>query len=279
MPLSRAATAAASFFFCVLTAVNDTSFLIMSKTWGADASLRTTVAFTFSAGLSTTGTVVNVRFLTLSLPSSRPRSFSLLMLSSWASTVSAFVPASASLIIFDGLDSVSLDFSFRISALRKFCCRVIRLRSPPNPTACRVRTNASAFSPEMCCIPFFRFRCESGSLMSLPRQTSTPPTAVVSVLTALKSATMKLSGVMPVSSVTVRMVQLGVRSSWPRLVLKRTPVEPLMISLVPSSRVVGQSGMSTIRSRGMLSAVAFVRSLETCSRIVVSACPTLPESP
>lgn len=29
----------------------------------------------------------------------------------------------------------------------------------------------------------------------------------------------------------------------------------------------------------MLSAVAFERSLETCSRIVVSACPALPESP
>ena len=29
----------------------------------------------------------------------------------------------------------------------------------------------------------------------------------------------------------------------------------------------------------LLIAVAFVRSLETCSRIVVSACPALPESP
>ena len=58
--------------------------------------------------------------------------------------------------------------------------------------------------------------------MSLARQTSTPPTAVVSVLTALKSATMKWSAWMPVTSVTVRMVQPGVRPSWPRLVLKRT---------------------------------------------------------
>ncbi len=115
--------------------------------------------------------------------------------------------------------------------------------------------------------------------MSLPRQTSTPPTALVSVLTALKSATMKLSGLTPVSSVTVRMVQLGVRSSWPRLVLKRVCGVPGMTFCDPSSCVVGQSGMSTIRSRGMLSAVAFERSLETCSRIVVSAWPTLPASP
>ena len=41
-----------------------------------------------------------------------------------------------------------------------------------------------------------------------------------------------------------------------------------MIFSDPSACLVGQSGMSMIRSRGMLSAVAFVRSLETCSRIV-----------
>ncbi|CAM5726968.1 hypothetical protein STENM223S_02246 [Streptomyces tendae] len=115
--------------------------------------------------------------------------------------------------------------------------------------------------------------------MSLPRHTSTPPTAEVSVFTALKSATMKLSGLMPVSSVTVRMVQLGVRPLCPRLVLKRAPVEPGMTFSLPSSCWVGQSGMSTIRSRGMLNAVALERSLETCSRIVVSAWPSLPLSP
>lgn len=98
-------------------------------------------------------------------------------------------------------------------------------------------------------------------------------------MTALKSATMKLSGVTPVSSVTVRMVQLGVRPLWPRLVLKRTPVEPGMTFVLPSSCVVGQSGTSTIRSRGMLRAVALERSLETCSRSVVSAWPALPLSP
>ncbi len=279
LPFSRAATAAASFFFFSLTAVKETSFLIMSKTCGAVDSFSTTVLLTFSAGLSITGVVVKVRFLVLSLPSSRPRSFSLPMLSSCESTVRALVPASARSSILEGLVSVSLDFSLRISALRNCCWSPIRLRSPPKPTACRVRTNASACSPSMVCVPFDSFRCESGSSMSLPRQTSTPPTALVSVLTALKSATMKLSGLTPVSSVTVRMVQLGVRPSWPRLVLKRTCRVPGMTFCVPSSCVVGQSGTSTIRSRGMLSAVAFERSLETCSRIVVSACPTLPASP
>ncbi|MEY9488210.1 hypothetical protein RKD26_004004 [Streptomyces calvus] len=131
----------------------------------------------------------------------------------------------------------------------------------------------------MVCSPLGSFRCESGSSISFARHTSTPPTADVSVLTALKSATMKLSGLMPVSSVTVRMVQLGVRPLWPRLVLKRTPDSPGITFSLPSSCCVGQSGMSTIRSRGMLSAVALERSLETCSRIVVSACPALPVSP
>ncbi|CAM5573944.1 hypothetical protein SVIOM74S_02331 [Streptomyces violarus] len=154
----------------------------------------------------------------------------------------------------------------------------MRLRSPPKPTECRVRTKARASSPSTVCLPAGRFRCESESLMSFARQTSTPPTAEVSVLTALKSATMKLSGFTPVSSVTVRMVQLGVRPLWPRLVLKRTPEEPGMTFVLPSSCVVGQSGTSTIRSRGMLSAVALERSLATCSRIVVSACPALPLS-
>ncbi len=201
------------------------------------------------------------------------------MLSSVESTVSASVPASASFTILVGLVRVSLDFSLRISEPRNCCWMPIRLRSPPKPTECRVRTKASACSPSMVWVPLDSFRCESGSSMSFARHTSTPPTALVSVLTALKSATRKLSGVIPVSSVTVRMVQLGVRPLWPRLVLKRTPVDPAMTSLDPSSCVVGQSGMSTIRSRGMLSAVAFDRSLETCSRIVVSAWPALFLSP
>ncbi|CAM5399301.1 hypothetical protein SALBM217S_10892 [Streptomyces griseoloalbus] len=114
--------------------MNDTSLRIRSKTSGAFDSSSTTVALIFSAGLSTTGIVVKVRFLTLSLPSSMPRSFSLLMLFSWESTVSASVPASASLIILDGLVSVSFDFSSRISELRNCCWSPMRLRSPPRPT-------------------------------------------------------------------------------------------------------------------------------------------------
>ncbi|MGX1120145.1 hypothetical protein RKD37_005508 [Streptomyces ambofaciens] len=98
-------------------------------------------------------------------------------------------------------------------------------------------------------------------------------------MTALKSAIMKWSGLMPVASATVRMVQPASRPWSPRLWLKRTPEVPGMTFFVPSSCVVSQSGMSTIRSRGMLSAVALERSSETCSRMLVSACPTLPLSP
>ncbi len=53
-------------------------------------------------------------------------------------------------------------------------------------------------------------------------QTSTPPTAVVSSLTALKSTIMKWSGLRPVMFSTVFMVQPGSRPFWPRLVLKRS---------------------------------------------------------
>lgn len=83
----------------------------------------------------------------------------------------------------------------------------------------------------------------------------------------------------PVIFSTVRQVQPGSRLSWPRLVLKRTPCSPGMFFVEPSFCFVGQLGMSVIMSRGMLIAVAFVRSLEMCIRIVVSACPTLPASP
>ncbi len=82
----------------------------------------------------------------------------------------------------------------------------------------------------------------------------------------------------PVIFSTVRQVQPGSRSSWPRLVLKRTLCCPGMVRVAPSF-FVGQSGMSVIMSRGMLRAVALERSLEMCIRIVVSACPTLPASP
>lgn len=108
---------------------------------------------------------------------------------------------------------------------------------------------------------------------------STPPTAVVSDLTALKSAIMKWSTFSPVISWTVFIVQPGSRPSWPRLVLNRCCSVPGMILVLPSGCLVSQSGMSVIRSRGMESAVAFVRSLETCSRKLVSAWPTLPLSP
>lgn len=90
---------------------------------------------------------------------------------------------------------------------------------------------------------------------------------------------MKWSTVMPVTALTVSIVQPGFRPSWPRLVLKRTFSEGSMTFSVPSSCFDLHSGMSTIRSRGMLIAVAFVRSLETCSRMFVSACPTLFLSP
>jgi hypothetical protein len=49
---------------------------------------------------------------------------------------------------------------------------------------------------------------------------------------------MKSSGWIPVSSVTVRTVQLAVRPSWPRLVLKRTLVVPGMTLDVPSDWAV-----------------------------------------
>ncbi len=115
--------------------------------------------------------------------------------------------------------------------------------------------------------------------MSLATQTSTPPTAEESSLTALKSAIMKWVTFRPVSFSTVRQVQPGSRSSWPRDSLKRTPLELWMVLVEPSFCLVGQSGMSVIMSRGMDSAVAFVRSSETWKSRVVSACPTLPASP
>lgn len=94
---------------------------------------------------------------------------------------------------------------------------------------------------------------------------------------------MKWSGVMPVSSLTVAIVQPGSRPSWPRLVLNRG-TDPLcgvagMTLSEPSVVLVVHSGMPVTRSRGMESAVAFVRSLDTWKRSVVSAWPTLPESP
>jgi len=71
--------------------------------------------------------------------------------------------------------------------------------------------------------PLESLRCESGSLTSLGEtDIDNRPTADVSVFTALKSTIMKWSGVMPVTSLTVSMVQPGSRPACPRLVLKRT---------------------------------------------------------
>ena len=64
-------------------------------------------------------------------------------------------------------------------------------------------------------LPAGRFSCDFVSSTALARQTSTPPTAVVSVFTALKSAIMKWSSVMPVTALTVRMVQPGSRPLLP----------------------------------------------------------------
>lgn len=116
-------------------------------------------------------------------------------------------------------------------------------------------------------------------MTGLARQISTPPTAVDSSFTALKSTIMKWSTFRPVIFLTVFMVQPAFRPSWPRLWLKRTFRVPRMIFSEPSGCVVLQSGMSVIRSRGMLSAVALVRSSETWKRMLVSAWPTLPLSP
>ncbi len=279
MPLSRAATAAASFFFCALTSVNEMSFLIMSNTWGAVASSTTTVALIFSAGLSRTGIVVKVMFFGGTFFSSRATSLSVLTSPRAESTVSASVAASASFSSFLGLVRVSPEDILRISEPRNCCCTLMRSRSPWLPKLCRVRRKARACSPSTVDSPFGRTSFDSLSLTALVTQTSTPSTADVSVLTALKSAIMKWSGAMPVASFTVRMVQPASRPPSPRLRLKRTPCRAATVTLLPSSLVAVHSGMSTIRSRGMLSAVAFVRSLDTCSRIVVSAWPALPLSP
>lgn len=118
-----------------------------------------------------------------------------------------------------------------------------------------------------------------GSFTGLARHTLTPPTAVDSSLTALKSAIMKWSTLSPVSALTVRMVQPGSRPSWPRLVLKRTFASDRTVLVLPSFCLVGHSGMLVTRSRGMDRAVAFDRSLETWKRMLVSAWPSLPLSP
>ncbi len=279
LPLSRAASASFSFFFCRLTSVNETSFLIMSNTWGAFDWSTTTVAFTVSAGLSTTGTVVKAMFFVGTFFNSRAMSLSVPTLPMALSTVSASVAASASFSSFEGLVRVSLEDILRMSEPRNCCCTLIRSRSPLLPKLLRVRTNARACSPSTVDSPAGRTSLDCLSLTGFSTQTSTPSTAVVSVFTALKSAIMKWSGWMPVFSLTVRMAQPGSRPFSPRLRLKRTPRWPGTIFSEPSSSFVGQSGMSTIRSRGMLSAVALDRSSATCSRIVVSACPELPLSP
>lgn len=99
------------------------------------------------------------------------------------------------------------------------------------------------------------------------------------VFTALKSTIMKWSTDTPVIFLTVRMVQPGSRPSWPRLTLKRAFRVPGTTFREPSACLVVQSGMSVTRSRGMLIAVALVRSAETWNRMLVSACPALPLSP
>ncbi len=107
----------------------------------------------------------------------------------------------------------------------------------------------------------------------------TPPTAVDRVFTALKSTIMKWSTFTPVSSSTVFIVQPGSRPLSPRLRLNRTCCAPGMVFSEPSSCLAVHSGMSVMRSRGMLIAVALVRSSETWNRMFVSAWPTLPLSP
>ncbi len=279
LPFSRAASASFSFFFCFLSSVNETSFTIMSNTCGAFESSRTTVAFTRSAGLSTTGTVVKVMFFVGTFFSSSTMSLSVPTLPMASSTVSALVAASASFSSLEGLVRVLPEDILRMSEPRNCCCTLIRSRSPLLPKLLRVRTNARACSPSTVDSPAGRTSLDCLSFTGFSTHTSTPSTAEVSVFTALKSAIMKWWGWMPVFSFTVSMVQPGSRPLSPRLRLKRTPCWPGMIFFEPSSCVVGQSGMFTIRSRGMLSAVALERSSATCSRIVVSACPELPLSP
>ena len=142
VPLRSASCLLLAAFLCRLTSVSETSFRIIENSGSARAGLTTTVAWTFSAGLSRTGRVVKVTFFGLTFLRSSARLLSLLMLPIWLSTVSALVAAFARLYSLVGLVSVSPEVIFRISEERNCCCTLMRSRSPSLPKLCRVRTNA-----------------------------------------------------------------------------------------------------------------------------------------
>ncbi len=252
--------------------VSERSAAIIENSWPASGCLRTSRFG--SLGSSSTGTVAKVMCWVSTLLTSVARSFSRSTLFSPESTVRALVAASARFHSLVGLVRVSPLLILRIIELMNCCWSGMRVRSPPRPTACRVRTKASASSPCTTCRPLAIFRCESGSSMSLAAQTSTPPTAVERVFTASKLTITKWSIRMPVAFSTVFQVQPGSRPSWPRLVLNIARSSPGMV--FPA---VWHSGIGTIRSRGMLITVALLRSFDRWNTKVVSACPVLPSSP
>ena len=168
-----------------------------------------------------------------------------------------------------GLSNVPAERTFLTIEERNACWRLIREVSDPSPNVLRARTNASASSPAIVWLPALSLRPLSGSLTGSLKQISTPPTASVIALNPPKSITMKLSIAIPVMFSTALSVQPGPPRDMASL---NFPVPPLMLSPLEFLHV----GRSIRVSRGMLTAIASLRSALTCNRIVVSERSAVP---
>lgn len=104
--------------------------------------------------------VVKVIRLVGTLFTSAASEISFFTLPSPSSTVSALVAASARSYTAVGSVRVPALLNFRIIALRKMCCEIVRPRSLPSPKPCRERTNSRAASPLRVWVPLDSFRCE-----------------------------------------------------------------------------------------------------------------------
>ena len=105
--------------------------------------------------------------------------------------------------------SVPSAWILRVRDARKACWERILASSPPLPNAARERRNARACSPSTVEMPAGSFSPDLGSSTASLTHTSTPPTAVESSVTALKSASMKWSTSTPVSLLMAATVHPG----------------------------------------------------------------------